>query len=120
MEGKDFLYGDYDVCVTDGFTGNIALKTLEGEATFFLNLIKNIFKKNSLTKLSYLFIKNELINNLKKFDYEEYGGSPILGLNSIVVVGHGRSKRKSVKNAIKIASKLVEIDLLNNLKIEKY
>ena len=120
MEGKDFLYGDYDVCVTDGFTGNVALKTLEGEATFFLNLIKNIFKKNLLTKISYLFIKNELINNLKKFDYEEYGGSPILGVNGIVIVGHGRSKRKSVKNAIKIASKSVDIDLLNNLKFEKY
>ena len=120
MEGKDFLYGDYDVCVTDGFTGNVALKTLEGEATFFLNLIKNIFKKNLLTKISYLFIKKELINNLKKFDYEEYGGSPILGVNGIVIVGHGRSKRKSVKNAIKIASKSVDIDLLNNLKFEKY
>ncbi|MGB9878881.1 MAG: phosphate acyltransferase PlsX [Candidatus Pelagibacter ubique] len=120
MEGKDFLYGDYDICVTDGFTGNIALKTLEGEASLFLNLIKNIFKKNLITKLSYLFLKNELIKNLKKFDYEDYGGSPILGVNGVVIVGHGRSKRKSVKNAIKIASKLVDINLIDNLKIERY
>lgn len=120
MEGKDFLYGNYDLCVTDGFTGNVALKTLEGEASLFLNLIKDIFKKNFFTKLSYLFVKKELINNLKKFDYEEYGGSPILGVNGIVVVGHGRSKRKSIKNAIKMTSKLVELDLINNLKIEKY
>lgn len=120
MEGKDFLYGNYDLCVTDGFTGNIVLKTLEGEASLFLNLIKSIFKKNIFTKLSYLLVKNELINNLKRFDYEEYGGSPILGVNGIVVVGHGRSKRKSVKNGIKIAAKLVELDLINNLKFEKY
>lgn len=120
MEGKDFLYGNYDLCVTDGFTGNVALKTLEGEASLFLNLIKDIFKKNFFTKLSYLFVKKELINNLKKFDYEEYGGSPILGVNGIVVVGHGRSKRKSIKNAIKMTSKLVELDLINNLKLEKY
>lgn len=120
MEGKDFLYGNYDLCITDGFTGNIALKTLEGEASLFLNLIKDIFKKNFFTKLSYLFVKKELINNLKRFDYEEYGGSPILGVNGIVVVGHGRSKRKSVKNGIKMTAKLVELDLINNLKLEKY
>lgn len=119
MEGKDFLYGNFDLCVTDGFTGNVALKTLEGEASFFFNLIKNIFKKNLITKISYLLIKKQFIDNFKKFDYEEYGGSPILGINGIVIVGHGRSKRKSVKNAIKMAKKLVEIDLINNLKVER-
>lgn len=118
MEGKDFLYGDFDLCVTDGFTGNVALKTLEGEASLFLNLIKNIFKKNLKTKLSYLLVKNEFKNNFEKFNYEKYGGSPILGVNGTVLVCHGRSKRIAIKNAIKMAKNLVELKLLENLKSE--
>lgn len=120
MEGKDFLYGDFDICLTDGFTGNVVLKALEGEATLFLNLIKDIFKKNLITKLSYLGVKNEFKRNFKKFDYEEYGGSPILGVNGIVIVGHGRSKRKAVKNGIRMAKKLIELELVNKLKVERH
>lgn len=118
MEGKDFLYGEFDLCVTDGFTGNIALKTLEGEASLFLTLIKNIFKKNLKTKLSYLLVKDEFKNNFEKFNYEKYGGSPILGVNGTVIVCHGRSKRMAIKNAIKMAKNLIELKLIENLKSE--
>lgn len=118
MEGKDFLYGEFDICITDGFTGNIALKTLEGEASLFLNLIKNIFKKNLKTKISYLLVKNEFKNNFEKFNYEKYGGSPILGVNGTVVVCHGRSKRIAIKNAIKMAKNLVELKLVEKLRSE--
>lgn len=118
MEGKDFLYGEFDLCVTDGFTGNIALKTLEGEASLFLTLIKNIFKKNLKTKLSYLLVKDEFKNNFEKFNYEKYGGSPILGVNGTVIVCHGRSKRIAIKNAIKMAKNLIELKLIENLKSE--
>lgn len=118
MEGKDFLYGEFDLCVTDGFTGNIALKTLEGEASLFLTLIKNIFKKNLKTKLSYLLVRDEFKNNFEKFNYEKYGGSPILGVNGTVIVCHGRSKRVAIKNAIKMAKNLIELKLIENLKSE--
>lgn len=118
MEGKDFLYGEFDLCVTDGFTGNIALKTLEGEASLFLTLIKNIFKKNFKTKLSYLLVRDVFKNNFEKFNYEKYGGSPILGVNGTVIVCHGRSKRVAIKNAIKMAKNLIELKLIENLKSE--
>jgi glycerol-3-phosphate acyltransferase PlsX len=118
MEGKDFLYGNFDVCVTDGFVGNVALKTLEGEASLFLSLIRNIFSKNLITKLSYLLVKNEFKNNFDKFNYEKYGGSPILGVNGTVLVCHGRSKRVAIKNAIKMAKNLVELRLVEKLKSE--
>lgn len=118
MEGKDFLYGNFDVCVTDGFVGNVALKTLEGEASLFLSLIRNIFSKNLITKLSYLLVKHEFKNNFDKFNYEKYGGSPILGVNGTVLVCHGRSKRMAIKNAIKMAKNLVELRLVEKLKSE--
>jgi glycerol-3-phosphate acyltransferase PlsX len=118
MEGKDFLYGEFDLCVTDGFTGNIALKTLEGEASLFLNLIKGIFKKNIITKISYLLVKKEFKKNFEKFNYEKYGGSPILGVNGLVIVCHGRSKRVAIKNAIKMAKNLFELKLVEKIKSE--
>lgn len=118
MEGKDFLYGNFDVCVTDGFVGNVALKTLEGEASLFLSLIKNIFSKNIITKISYLLVKNEFKNNFDKFNYEKYGGSPILGVNGTVLVCHGRSKRVAIKNALRMAKDLVDLKLVEKLKSE--
>lgn len=118
MEGKDFLYGEFDLCVTDGFTGNIALKTLEGEASLFLNLIKGIFKKNIITKISYLLVEKEFKKNFEKFNYEKYGGSPILGVNGLVIVCHGRSKRVAIKNAIKMAKNLFELKLVEKIKSE--
>ncbi len=118
MEGKDFLYGEFDLCVTDGFTGNIALKTLEGEASLFLNLIKGIFKKNIITKISFLLVEKEFKKNFEKFNYEKYGGSPILGVNGLVIVCHGRSKRVAIKNAIKMAKNLFELKLVEKIKSE--
>lgn len=118
MEGKDFLYGEFDLCITDGFTGNVALKTLEGEASLFLSLIKDIFKKNLIANLSYLLVKGEFKKNFEKFNYEKYGGSPILGVNGTVIVCHGRSKRVAIKNAIKMAKNLVDLNLVEKMKSE--
>lgn len=118
MEGKDFLTGKFDLCVTDGFTGNIALKSLEGEASLFLNIIRGIFKKNIITNLSWLLVGKEFKREFSKFDYEVYGGSPILGIDGIVIVAHGRSKRRAIKNAIKMAKELSDKGLIEKLRNE--
>ena len=118
MEGKDFLTGKFDLCVADGFTGNIALKTLEGEASLFLNIIKGIFKKSIITNISWLLVGKEFKREFSKFDYEIYGGSPILGIDGVVIVAHGRSKRKAVKNAIKMAKELSDKGLIEKLRNE--
>ena len=118
MEGKDFLTGKFDLCVTDGFTGNIALKTLEGEASLFLNIIRGIFKKNIITNISWLLVGKEFKREFSKFDYEIYGGSPILGIDGVVIVAHGRSKRRAVKNAIKMAKELSDKGLIEKLRNE--
>jgi len=118
MEGKDFLTGKFDLCVTDGFTGNIALKTLEGEASLFLNIIRGIFKKNIITNVSWLLVGKEFKREFSKFDYEVYGGSPILGIDGIVIVAHGRSKRKAIKNAIKMGKDLSDKGFIEKLRDE--
>ena len=118
MEGKDFLTGKFDLCVTDGFTGNIALKTLEGEASLFLNIIRGIFKKNIITNLSWLLVGKEFKREFSKFDYEVYGGSPILGIDGVVIVAHGRSKRRAIKNAIKMGKELSDKGLIEKLRNE--
>ena len=118
MEGKDFLTGKFDLCVTDGFTGNIALKSLEGEASLFLNIIRGIFKKNIITNLSWLLVGKEFKREFSKFDYEVYGGSPILGIDGVVIVAHGRSKRRAIKNAIKMAKELSDKGLIEKLRNE--
>jgi len=118
MEGKDFLTGKFDLCVTDGFTGNIALKSLEGEASLFLNIIRGIFKKNIITNLSWLLVGKEFKREFSKFDYEVYGGSPILGIDGVVIVAHGRSKRRAIKNAIKMGKELSDKGLIEKLRNE--
>lgn len=118
MEGKDFLSGRFDLCVTDGFTGNVALKTLEGEASLFLNTIREIFKKSIITKASWLLVGKEFKKKFSKFDYEVYGGSPILGVDGVVIVAHGRSKKRAIKNAIKMAKELSDKGLVEKLKDE--
>ena len=92
-----------DVLVTDGFTGNVLLKTVEGVGKMMLGVMKGLFYKNIKTKLAGLFVKSHVGAIKKKFDPKEHGGAPILGIAKPVIKAHGSSDAKSFKNAIRQA-----------------
>jgi len=108
VEGKDIFSGKTDIIVCDGFVGNVALKTSESLAEMIQDLLKNSLLKNPLGIFGLLLLKNSLQNFKKKVDYSEYGGAPLLGVNGVVIIGHGRSNANAVKNAIRVARAEVE------------
>ncbi len=103
VEGKDMLEGDFDVVVTDGFTGNVVLKTTEGVASMILKIIREELTGSLLNKLFALGLKSAFGKVRKRMDYERYGGAPLLGVNGIVIITHGRMKPEGMKNAIRVA-----------------
>ncbi|MGN1421294.1 MAG: phosphate acyltransferase PlsX [Eubacterium sp.] len=113
IEGRQIPFGDADVIVADGFTGNIILKMYEGVAKVLMNGIKDAFMKNTLTKLSYLGVKSGIDDMKKQFDYKEYGGAVMLGVRKPVIKAHGSADAKTFKNAIKQAVWFLENDLIS-------
>ncbi|MDR0325388.1 MAG: phosphate acyltransferase PlsX [Oscillospiraceae bacterium] len=103
IEGRDAAFGAADVIVSDGYAGNIFLKTMEGVGLFFADTLKGLFYKNALTKISALIVKDGLRAFKKTLDYTETGGSPLLGLQKPVIKAHGSSNAKAMKNAIRQA-----------------
>lgn len=103
IEGRELFEGAADVVVCDGFVGNVILKSIEGLANFFFGEIKQILTSGILAKLSALGLRNSFTMMKKRFDYEEYGGAQLLGLNGLVIISHGSSKSRAIKNAIKVA-----------------
>jgi glycerol-3-phosphate acyltransferase PlsX len=114
IEGKDIMTGIADVIITEGITGNIVLKCLEGMAEMTIKTGKKIWKKNLLSKLGLTMLAPILKKIKKRMDYTEYGGAPILGFQKLVIKAHGRSKAKAIKNAILFAEKSVKSDLVDN------
>ncbi len=101
VEGRDIFNATVDVVVTDGFTGNVLLKTGEGVASTILTLMKQQIRKSLPAKIGALLMKKKVFDKLKKqIDYAEYGGAPLLGIDGCAIVGHGSSNSKAVKNAI--------------------
>ena len=100
VEGKQLPFGPCDVLVTDGFTGNITLKLLEGMGAFVFSALKGMFTKNALTKMSFIAMKDHLKGFKKTFDASEYGGAPLLGLQKPVIKAHGNSNGQSIASAI--------------------
>ena len=107
VEGRDFFNGKVDVIVCDGFTGNVALKTMEGVASFAGEILKSGFEKNWLSRLGYLLTRQSLRHAYRKLDYAEYGGARLLGLDGVAIVAHGGSTALAIKNAIRVASESV-------------
>jgi phosphate acyltransferase len=103
IEGKDIPFGACDVLITDGFTGNVCLKTTEGTASYLVSLLKQIFKKNIRTKLAYLLVKDEMSLLKSKMSSKTQGGAPILGISHPVIKAHGNSDADAIENAIKQA-----------------
>jgi len=118
IEGRDLYSGKADVIVSDGFTGNIALKTTEGVVDTFASLARHEIMKNIFAKIGYLLMKRHLRKIYKRVDYSEYGGAHLLGLNGVCIIGHGRSTPVAVKNAIKLASDFVTNKVQEKIKQE--
>ena len=117
VEGRDIFNGAVDVVVTDGFTGNIMLKTSEGVAEAILSLMRQHIQKSLPAKIGALLMKRKVFSNLKKeIDYAEYGGAPLLGINGCAIISHGSSNAKAIKNAIFQAIHYTQSDV--NKKIE--
>jgi glycerol-3-phosphate acyltransferase PlsX len=108
IEGNDILEGTVDVVVTDGFTGNIALKTAEGASRLLYSALKNAIENSLLAKIGYVFAKPAIKMALKRYDPRRHNGAILLGLNGIAVKSHGSADGKAFANAIKVAATLVQ------------
>jgi len=115
VEGRDLFAGTVDVVVADGFVGNVALKVSEGLAGLLLGLF-NELRKNKLLFLPLMCLRPALMQIKKQFDYAQYGGAPLLGVNGVCIVGHGRSNAKAVTNAIRAAKEAVDHDIIDCIK----
>ncbi|WP_173916515.1 phosphate acyltransferase PlsX [Halobacillus sp. Marseille-Q1614] len=116
VEARDLLQGVADVVVTDGFTGNVALKTLEGTALTMFSMIKQTFLSSFKTKLAAGLVKNDLRGLKDKLDYSEYGGAGLFGLAAPVIKAHGSSNDRAVYNAIRQACHMIEKDVTPTIK----
>ncbi len=103
VEARDLLTGVADVVVTDGFTGNMVLKTIEGTALGFFSMLKDVYTSSMKTKMSAALIKEDLRGLKKKMDYSEYGGAGLFGLNAPVIKAHGSSNANAIFNAVRQA-----------------
>jgi glycerol-3-phosphate acyltransferase PlsX len=115
IESKELPNGPCDVIVTDGFTGNITLKLIEGMGKLIFSRLKSMFTANVGTKISYLLMKKELKKLKKDFDSSEYGGAILLGLAKPVIKAHGSSKAKEIRIAIGQTSEYVSSGIIDEV-----
>lgn len=115
IEPNNLMTGNADVVVTDGFTGNIVLKTAEGAVSFMKKLLKEAMKSSFLSIIGTLLLAPALKKMTKKVDYKEYGGAIFLGVDGISIKSHGSSDALAIKNGIKIADLFAKADFINQL-----
>jgi glycerol-3-phosphate acyltransferase PlsX len=109
IEGKALFSGNCDLVVCDGFVGNVALKVTEGTVeTIQVFLKRHLLKTNLLGKIGILLLKKTFVKFKKELDYAEYGGAPLLGVDGVVIIGHGRSNVRAIKSAIRVAGEEVK------------
>ncbi len=108
VEGRDIFAGTVDVVVCDGFVGNVVLKVSEGLSEVLLGLIRAEMTKSLPNKLAAAVLRSDLRNMGKRLDYAEYGGLPLLGINGVAIISHGRSNAKAIKNALRVARQTAE------------
>jgi glycerol-3-phosphate acyltransferase PlsX len=114
-EGRDLLAGAADVVVTDGFTGNVALKLLEGTIGNVLELLREEIESSARTRLGGLLVRPAARKLRRRLDPDTYGGAYLLGLRGLVVIAHGNSSRSAIANAIRLAARGVEHDVVGRL-----
>lgn len=110
-EGGNLMAGDFDVVVTDGFTGNVCLKTIEGTAKTLFKYVKDGLMSTALSKVGALLVKGSLGQLKQKLSPETYGGTPLLGVKGAVIVGHGSSNETAVMNGIAVAAETARADV---------
>lgn len=110
-EGNDILQATYDVIITDGFTGNVALKTIEGTSKVLFGSIKKVFTRSVLTKIAALILKSGMGELKDQVSSDTYGGAPLLGVRGVCIIGHGSSNQTAIANGIHVAAKSVRADL---------
>lgn len=108
VEGRDIYNGDVDVVVTDGFTGNVALKVSESLVDMLVSLIRDELSHDWRAKLGALLIRPAFRRFAKRVDYNELGGAPLLGINGACIISHGASPPRAIKNAIRVAAEWVK------------
>ena len=115
IEGRHVYAGEADVIVCDGFTGNVTLKTSEGLVETVDQLLREELSSTFGTRVGYLLSRQAYRRFRKRLDYSEYGGAPLVGVNGLCIVGHGRSSPKAVRNAVAMAARFVNEGLLEKL-----
>lgn len=108
VEGRHVYTGDADVIVCDGFVGNVALKVSEGLVDVIRQLLKQSLQASIARQVGAYLAQGAFNEFKKRVDYSEYGGAPLLGLNGICVICHGRSNAKAIKNAVRVAKEFAE------------
>ncbi len=108
VEGRDLFKGTCDVMVTDGFTGNVLLKTAEGAASFLTGAIRAETKRDPLAAIGAMFMLPAMRRLKRRLDWEEYGGVPLMGVNGVCFIGHGASGSKAFFSAIRALATFVE------------
>jgi len=117
VEGKELIGGAVDVAVTDGFTGNVTLKTSEAVAKLITDKIRELIKNgNLITKIGGLLVKPALSEIKTMLNPDEQGAAPMLGINGLVYIAHGRSDAYAIKNAVRVAKEAVEVKVLDAMK----
>jgi len=115
VEGRDVFFGEVDVVVADGFSGNILLKTLEGAGMYFASILKGMFTKNLGTKLAAALVKPGLREFKKLLDYTETGGAPLLGIAKPVIKAHGSSNAKAIRGAVRQAMLFAQTGIIEDI-----
>ena len=116
VEGRDLLAGRADVVVTDGFTGNVALKALEGAMTAFMGILGATFSSSPEAKAASEVLLPALLARAAEVDPEETGGALLLGVDGVCVISHGSSSARAIANAVRVAHELAEADLVGELR----
>ena len=112
VEGRDIFRGQVDVVVTDGFTGNVVLKSVEGAAEAMLDMVRDeVTRGGLLAKLGAALMTTALRRLKRRTDYAEHGGAPLLGVDGVALICHGGSNAKAIKNAILVAHRFAQIGL---------
>ncbi len=113
VQGRDVFEGVCDVCVCDGFVGNVFLKTAEGVVKMITSLLREELTKDLFGKVGSLFAKDSFYRLKKRIDYSEYGGAQLLGIRGVCVIAHGSSKHIAIKNAIRVAKDAANANVIN-------
>lgn len=115
IEGRDISTGEFDIVICDGFVGNIVLKFAEGLGSALFGMLKEEFTESIVRKLAAAVLRPGLGNIKKKIDYTEYGGAPLLGVKGVVIIAHGGSNAKAIRNAIRVAKEAVDNQVVESI-----